>query len=134
MISLKIAPSIREELNTELVEKGIAVLQERLKELDIETYHSLDIQNSQRLVRALEMCVGTGKPFSYFKNKPKPKRPFDIIQIGLNIEREILYDRISLRVDLMIEKGLVEEAKEFIAYRNSYALKNRWLPRVVSLF
>ena len=115
--------SIRENLNQEMKEKGIEVLQERLKKLDIETYNSMDIQNSQRLVRALEMCEGTGKPFSYFKNRKKPERPFNVIQIGLNTEREILYDRISLRVDLMVEKGLVEEAKQFVAYRNSYALR-----------
>lgn len=119
----EIDKSIREKLNKELEEKGIGVLQVRLKELDPVTYDSMDIQNSQRVVRALEMCVGTGKPFSFFKNKPKPVRPFNIIQIGLNSEREILYDRINKRVDLMVKNGLVEEAKQNLPFRNTYALR-----------
>jgi tRNA dimethylallyltransferase len=119
----EIDKSIREELNEEMKEKGIVVLQERLKALDSETYHSMDIQNSQRLVRALEMCIGTGKPFSFFKNRPKPPRPFSVIQIGLNTEREVLYDRINTRVDLMITQGLVEEARQNLSFRNTYALR-----------
>lgn len=119
----EVSKEIREELNQELEEKGREYLQERLKELDPEMYETMDIQNSQRLVRALEMCIGTGKPFSYFKNKPKPKRPFEIIKVGLNTDRETLYDHINRRVDIMIEKGLLGEAKKFISYRNSYALK-----------
>lgn len=119
----EIDKSIRAKLNKELEEKGIGVLQERLKELDPVTYDSMDIQNSQRVVRALEMCVGTGKPFSFFKNKPKPVRPFNIIQIGLNSEREVLYDRINKRVDLMVKNGLVEEAKQNLPFRNTYALR-----------
>ena len=115
--------NIRKQLNSELEEKGIEVLQERLKILDIESYNTMDIHNSQRVVRALEMCIGTGKPFSYFKNKPKPDRPFHVIPIGLNCEREVLYERINQRVDLMFEKGLLEEAKRSLAFRDTYALR-----------
>ena len=69
------------------------------------------------------MCIGTGKPFSYYKNKPKADRPFDVITVGLNTDRDLLYDRINKRVDLMIEQGLVDEAKQFVDFRTSYALK-----------
>jgi tRNA dimethylallyltransferase len=119
----EIDKNIREDLNIELAEKGIEVLQGRLKDLDIESYNTMDIENSQRVVRALEMCIGTGKPFSFFKNKPKPHREFKIIPIGLNTEREILYKRINERVDLMIDQGLVDEAKTFMDFRNTYALR-----------
>ena len=115
--------TIREKLNLELAEKGIEVLQERLRELDLETYTTMDIHNSQRLVRALEMCIGTGNPFSFYKNIPKPKRPFNVVTVGLNTDRELLYERINHRVDQMIEKGLVEEARQFSDFRSLYALR-----------
>lgn len=119
----EVPESLRKELNQRLIDEGKEPLQEELLKLDPETYHSMDIQNSQRLVRALEVCLASGKPMSYYRNQKKAARKFDVINLGLNTDRESLYDRINNRVDLMIEAGLIEEAKENIDYRDSYALK-----------
>lgn len=103
--------SIREQLNEELLNKGITHLQKQLKELDRETYQIIDKQNSHRIIRALEVCLGTGKKYSFYKNKQKEPRHFHTIKIGLDADRAIIYERIEERVDIMIEKGLIEEAK-----------------------
>jgi tRNA dimethylallyltransferase len=115
--------SIREQLNNDLEVLGLESLQERLKELDIDTYNSMDIQNSQRVVRALEVCIGTGQPFSFFKQQRKIQRNFIPVKIGLNTEREKLYRNIDHRVDEMIKHGLVEEAKTLLPYKDNNALK-----------
>lgn len=107
----KIAPEIRIELTKRIELEGIEVLQEQLKQLDLETYTTTAIDNPQRLTRALEICIGTGQTYSSFKNKPKAPRNFKAIKIGLNADREIIYDRINQRVDLMIQNKLLEEAK-----------------------
>jgi tRNA dimethylallyltransferase len=114
---------IREHLNQEIKNGNIKALQLQLKTLDIESYKTIEIENPHRLVRALEICIGTGLPYSSFKNKPKIPRDFSIVKIGLFAEREILYSRINNRVDSMIELGLVEEAKKLYAYKNLNALQ-----------
>ncbi|MGB7842317.1 MAG: tRNA (adenosine(37)-N6)-dimethylallyltransferase MiaA [Salinimicrobium sp.] len=103
--------SVREQLNKELQENGIENLQLQLQQLDPEYYSEVDINNPHRLIRALEICVGTGKSYSSFRKNKKAERPFKTIEIGLTAEREIVYDRINRRVDLMMEAGLLEEAK-----------------------
>jgi len=119
----KVDQSIRKNL-TEIFEKnGIIPLQKQLKELDIESYDSIDIENPQRLIRALEICIGTNLPYSSFKGKTKEKRKFSSIKIGLNGERQKIYDRINLRVDLMIKKGLIEEATTLYPNKNLNALQ-----------
>ena len=94
-----------------------------LKALDPESYAAIDIANGQRVVRALEVCLMTGKPFSSFKTSSFKKRDFEIEKIGLNRPREILYDRINRRVIQMVDDGLVEEVRSLTEYRDLAALK-----------
>jgi tRNA dimethylallyltransferase len=116
-------PKIRTNLTAELENKRIVYLQNQLRELDIEAYNSIAIDNPHRLIRALEICIGTGKTYSSFKNKPKAPRNFQSIKIGLKADREIMYDRINRRVDIMIEKGLMEEAKKLHPHKSLNALQ-----------
>jgi tRNA dimethylallyltransferase len=118
-----VAPEIRENLNKELQTKGVTALQEQLKSLDFEYYNKVDIQNPHRLIRALEICISTGKPYSSFLNNKKNNRPFKILSIGINADRKIIYDRINQRVDLMIENGLINEVKKLIDYKHLNALQ-----------
>lgn len=115
-------PKIREELNTQLETKGLNFLQDKLQKVDIVTYNSMAIDNPQRVIRALEICIGTGKPYSSFLTNPEKNRAFKTISIGLNAERSIIYDRINQRVDLMIDKGLLDEVKSLIPYKHLNAL------------
>jgi len=117
-----IDPKIREKLNTRLEDEGLSGLQEHLKELDVNAYNTIKIDNPQRVIRALEVCIGTNQPYSSFLNKGKKKRNFKIINIGLFADREIIYDRINKRVDHMIDEGLLEEAKTLIPYQKLNAL------------
>ncbi|WP_028889713.1 tRNA (adenosine(37)-N6)-dimethylallyltransferase MiaA [Tenacibaculum ovolyticum] len=119
----EVDPEIRATLTKELEEKGIAPLQEKLKELDIETYNSITIDNPHRILRALEICIGSGKTYASFKNKPKAPRNFKSIKVGLTADREIMYDRINRRVDIMMENGLLEEVKNIYSHKNLNALK-----------
>lgn len=115
--------SIREELTQLLKEKGIEYLQVQLKELDLESYKNIAIDNPHRIIRALEICLGTTKPYSSFKNKPKTPRNFNSIKIGLIADRKLIYDRINQRVDLMMENGLLEEAKKLHPFKHLNALQ-----------
>lgn len=119
----EVDPEIRATLTKELEEKGITPLQEKLKELDIETYNSITIDNPHRILRALEICIGSGKTYASFKNKPKAPRNFKSIKVGLTADREIMYDRINRRVDIMMENGLLEEVKNIYSHKNLNALK-----------
>jgi len=119
----EVDPQIRTELKTELKEKGIVPLQELLKELDPVSYDRIDIENHQRLIRALEICKGTGKPYSSFLKKKENKRNFIPVKIGLTADREIIYNRINQRVDLMMEHGLLQEAKALFPHKELNALQ-----------
>jgi tRNA dimethylallyltransferase len=119
----KVSADIRETLKAELEEKGIEALQEELKIVDPDAYASMDLQNKQRLIRALEIYRGTGLPYSTFLQKKKIKRNFRTVYIGLTAERAIVYNRINLRVDKMIEAGLVDEAKHLYEHRKLNALQ-----------
>lgn len=117
------APSeVREKLNSMFETHGIEPLQQRLKEVDLEYYQTADVDNPQRVIRALEVFESTGKPFSSFHVKAVAERPFDVVTIGLNADRSWLYERINRRVDAMLEAGLVEEVKSLMAYRHKPAL------------
>ncbi len=116
-------PMIRLQLKTDLTEKGIEYLQEQLKELDLSSYQKIDIDNKQRLIRSLEICLGTGKPFSSFLNRKKDQRSFIPIKIGITADREIIYDRINKRVDIMMQNGLLEEAEKLYPNRSLNALQ-----------
>jgi len=130
----KVQPEIREQLNETLLSKGIEHLQQQLKELDIETYNSITLDNPQRVIRALEVCIGSGHPYSSFKNKPKEKRNFRSIKIGLNADRAIIYDRINQRVDIMLKEGLLEEAKTVYPHKNLNALQTVGYRELFSFF
>jgi len=115
-------PGIREKLNAYLDEKGIAFLQEKLKAADPEYYHQVDLNNPQRVIRALEVFESTGKPYSSFRSKKVNARPFIVVKFGLTLPREVLYQRINHRVDEMVKQGLVEEVRSLLPYRNINAL------------
>lgn len=114
---------LRSELTARLKDEGVEALRLELKALDPESYASIDIANGQRVVRALEVCIMTGKPFSSFKTSSRKERNFDIEKIGLTRPREILYDRINRRVVQMIDDGLVDEVRSLTRYRDLAALK-----------
>lgn len=116
-------PKIRENLTDELNSNGIGSLQRKLKELDSTTYQTIAIDNPHRVIRALEICIGTGLPYSSFINKEKKQRTFKTIKVGLKADREIIYDRINRRVDIMLENGLLEEAKALYPHKDLNALQ-----------
>lgn len=119
----EVNPQIRIILNERLQKEGLTSLQNQLKDLDFESYNAIEIENPHRVIRALEICIGTGKTYSEFKNKPKTKRNFIPIKIGLTADREIMYARIDKRVDIMMQEGLLEEAKSLYPYKNLNALQ-----------
>lgn len=118
-----IDPSIRKELIVNFEKEGIGFLQKELEKSDPEYFGIVDTFNPQRLIRALEVFMGTGKPFSSFRKKKFNIRDFNIIKIGLEREREELYQRIDQRMDLMIGQGLFEEAEGLFPHRDLNALQ-----------
>ena len=114
---------LRSELMARLQTEGVESLRLELKALDPESYETIDIANGQRVVRALEVCLMTGKPFSSFKTAPKKKRDFEIEKIGLTRPRDVLYDRINRRVIQMVDQGLVDEVRSLTQYRDLAALQ-----------
>jgi len=116
------APGVRETLNEAFNAHGVNFLQEKLKAVDPAYYHQVDLNNPQRLIRALEVYESTGKPFSSYRTAPVNARPFNIVKIGLTLPREQLYDRINKRVDQMVAQGLVEEVRSLLPYRHLNAL------------
>ena len=115
--------TLRNELMTRLSEEGVESLRIELQKLDPESYATIDIANGQRVVRALEVCLMTGKPFSSFKTNQLKRRDFEIEKIGLTRPREVLYDRINRRVLQMVDEGLVEEVRSLVQYRDLAALQ-----------
>ncbi len=111
-------PGVRDRLNELHRNKGLEHLQDLLKELDPVYYAEVDIHNPQRVIRALEVCESTGKPFSHFRRQQTATRPFEVLKIGLNTDREQLYQRINARVDQMMAQGLLAEVKSLLPYRN----------------
>lgn len=115
--------NLREELMHRLETEGVESLRLELQKLDPESYAAIDIANGQRVVRALEVCLMTGRPFSSFKTAARKSRDFEIEKIGLTRPRDVLYDRINRRVVQMIDDGLVDEVKSLMQYRDLAALK-----------
>ena len=120
---------IRESVSSQYQELGIDYLQQQLKNLDAVYFEKLTVenpqtlQNPQRMMRFVEVCLGTGKPYSSFLNQKQNERPFAPIVIGLEAERTVLYDRINQRGDLMIQAGLLEEAKTLFSNKDLNALQ-----------
>ena len=125
---------IRGNLALKLEKDGIQPLQLQLKELDIETYNTIALDDPHRVMRALEICIGTGIPYSTFKNKPKKPRNFKSIKVGLHTDREIIYNRINQRVDTMMSNGLLEEAKQLYPYKELNALQTVGYRELFSFF
>lgn len=114
---------IREELNTLFQTEGLEPIKQRLEAADPEYFAKVDQFNPQRMIRGLEFFLSTGKKVSGFLTNSKKERPFNIIKIGLNLERALLYDRINNRVDLMLAAGLLDEVKKVEQYKDLNALK-----------
>ncbi len=114
---------LRDELMDRLKEEGVESLRLELKSLDPESYATIDVANGQRVVRALEVCLMTGKPFSSFKTSSRKQRDFEVEKIGLVRPREALYDRINRRVLQMVDEGLVDEVRSLVQYRDLAALQ-----------
>ncbi len=119
----KVPIEVREELNKDFELKGIEALQTELKDADPDYYDKVDLSNHHRLIRALEICRGTGRPYSSFLNRASEERNFDTLIIGLTADRGTIYDRINQRVDIMIEQGLEAEARQLFQYKNLNALQ-----------
>ena len=113
---------IREEMKRRYAEEGLEALCEDLRRLDPEHYAIVDRQNHRRVIHALEICYQTGRTYTSFRTQQKKERPFRIVKIGLNRDREELYNRINQRVDQMMEDGLLDEVKSLISKRNTNAL------------
>lgn len=119
----EVSPEIRNELNELYQKQGITYLQTRLKDLDPIQYTQMDVQNPQRMMRALEVCIASGKPYSSFLNKKETLRDFTNITIGLTAEREVVYNRINERLELMLENGLLIEAQTLFPHKKLNALQ-----------
>lgn len=119
-------PTVDEEtratMKRRLAEEGLEALVAELQQLDPEHYEQVDRQNPRRVVHALEICHMTGKTYTSFRKAQRKQRPFDIIKIGLNRDREELYNRINQRVDKMMADGLLDEAKGLVLHRSANAL------------
>lgn len=114
---------LRAALSERLRTEGVESLRLDLKRLDPESYESIDIANGQRVVRALEVCLMTGRKFSSFKTATVKKRDFEIEKVGLTRPRDVLYDRINRRVLQMADDGLVDEVRSLVPYRSLPALQ-----------
>ena len=115
-------PAIRAELSRRLREEGVASLRADLRILDPASYAVIDPANGQRIVRALEVTIATGRPYSAFKTRLAKERPFAIVKTGLTRPRPELYARIDARVDQMLAEGLLDEARSLLPYRGLPAL------------
>jgi tRNA dimethylallyltransferase len=120
---IDVPEAVRENLNAAFLENGLEWLQQEVKKNDEAYFNAVDIKNPQRLLRALEVCVHTGLPYSSFLNKQQPEREFTAVKILLNTNRQQLYAQINQRVDEMMRSGLLQEAKQFMTQKHLNALK-----------
>ena len=117
-----VAAEVRETLRQRLSDGEINEMRNELRMLDPDYYHTADTRNPKRVVHALEVCYTTGRPYSSFLTKERKQRPFSIVKIGLRRERQELFDRINRRVDVMMEEGLLDEARRLYPFRKENAL------------
>lgn len=125
---------IREQLNQELQEVGLQALTKELEQVDPKSFKVMDVQNPQRVIRALEVYRHTQIPFSEFKGKEKPRAEFEIFKIGIQHPREALYQRINERVQSMLAQGLIEEVKTALPYRHFNSLNTVGYKELISYF
>ncbi len=120
-------PLVKDDIRKQLIDhqkdKGLIFLQEKLKVLDPVYYEKVDLENAHRVIRALEICISTGQAYSSFLSRPKKKRFFKTVYIGISAERALIYDRINQRVDIMMDSGLLKEAKQLLPYKDLNALQ-----------
>jgi tRNA dimethylallyltransferase len=125
----EIDATVRNQINEEYNEKGISFLQEKLKTLDPSYFNFIalnnpqTLQNPQRMKRFVEVCLGTGKPYSSYLGKKSLQRKFNVVYLGIEAPREVIYQRINQRVDIMMANGLLEEVKKLIPYQSNNALQ-----------
>lgn len=119
----EIPENLREELSKRLENEGLSSILETLQALDSTYYAQVDKANTQRVLRAVEVCLASGKPYSSFRKNAAAPRPFGIEKIGLDRKRQELYQRIDARMDMMLAQGLLEEAKKLLPYREHNALQ-----------
>ena len=131
-------PTITDEVRAKAVsdynELGLEALCEELKICDPALYNTIDRKNHKRVIHAIEVCRQTGRPFSELRTNTKKERPFNIIKIGLNIERELLFERISKRTEQMIADGLIDESKSLLEYRNLNSLNTVGYKEIFAYF
>ncbi|MDH5476029.1 MAG: tRNA (adenosine(37)-N6)-dimethylallyltransferase MiaA [Cyclobacteriaceae bacterium] len=130
----KVQESLREKLNMEYKQFGLNKLVKELEQSDPEYYKNVDVKNVQRVIRALEICRQTGKTYSSFRKNKVTPRPFQIIKIGLERDRDELYARIDKRMDVMIEQGLFKEVEGLSKYRHHNALQTVGYKEVFDYF
>ena len=116
-------PALRQQLSDRLKRERLEALAEQLRELDPTFYEVVDRKNPARVLRALEVCIATGKPYSALRTGVKRERPFNIVKIGVTMERAVLYERIDRRVDIMVEAGLEQEARKVYPLRHLNSLQ-----------
>ena len=136
----EINPEVRSEINSNYEKLGINYLQEQLKKSDPDYFHKITLenpqtlQNPQRMMRFVEVCIGTQKPYSSFLNQKKNNRNFTPILIGLEADRQVIYDRINQRVDIMMNEGLLDEAKALYPNKALNALQTVGYRELFSYF
>ena len=119
----EVEPALRSDLAERLKSEGLEALTEELRKLDPAFYEVVDRKNPARVLRALEVCISTGKPYSSLRTGEKRQRSFGIVKIGVNMERAVLYERIDRRVDIMVEAGLEDEARAVYPLRHLNSLQ-----------
>ena len=131
-------PEVPEEIRTALGQRletnGLEELQQELQSLDPDHYQKIDIQNPSRVLRALGVSLAAGQPYSSFLGQDKPKRPFTVLPLTVDISRELLYNRINERVDQMINAGLLQEAESLYPYRDLNALQTVGYQEIFDFF
>lgn len=125
---------IRERLMEQFRTEGMLPLTAELQRLDPAYFGQVDRHNTQRVIRALEVCLSSGRPYSSFRSGQKAGRPFDVVKIVLTRDREVLYDRINRRVEGMMQAGLMDEVRSVTAYRDHYALRTVGYQEIFSYF
>ncbi len=114
---------IRKDVKEFYEKNGLEAIRFELKRIDPKYYDEVDLKNPQRILRAIEIYRSTGKTFSSFRTHKKAERNFNIVKVGINLDREVLYNRINKRVDIMVENGLVKEARELEQFKGIVPLK-----------
>ncbi len=127
-------PVLRKDLAAKYHSRGITWLRQLLKQLDPAHYKTVDLKNPNRILKAVEISIMTGKPYSTFLHRKRKERNFGIVKIGLTMDRQELYEKINKRVDEMMEQGLLEEAKDLFRFRHLNALNTVGYKELFSYF